>query len=464
MRTPQRPVWAEGMFLSPQHLQALDRYHEALLGARLGSIAPYAWGVESLDLDAAALGTGQLRVLRFAGVFPDGLALAFGENDAEAPPVRAIGDHFPPQARSVDVWLAIPRERDGVPAYAEEGIEAGPVRTRFTIATRPLQDATQPGATASVAWARPNAVVLLGAESREDHEAIKIAEVVRTPAGPYALADGYVPPVLRVGASTWLAGALRALLARLHAKQRELSEGRRSRDASSADLSGADVSRLLQMFALGGAIPFFAHVAEAGDAPPLAAHLALAQLAGQLAAFTPDPDVAGLPRFAYTDLRASFEPLLARLGAYLGGLAQEHYVRVPLEVRGALQIARVQDERLLRGQLVVAVKTDLPEQQVAEQLPRLCKIASLPDVQALVQAAAPGLPLQVLHRPPPEIPARAGVLHFALSAPPNDRLWKNVLADRTIALYLPPPFDPNRAKVELLAIPAPSAAPGRAGT
>ena len=43
---------------------------------------------------------------------------------------------------------------------------------------------------------------------------------------------------------------------------------------------------------------------------------------------------------------------------------------------------------------------------------------------------------------------------FALASGESERLWKNVVADRTPALYLPPPFDAVRAKVELLAIPS----------
>jgi type VI secretion system protein ImpJ len=453
MKTPQRLVWSEGMFLSPQHLQALDRYHEALLERRLEALTPFAWGVLELEVDRAALGAGQLRLASFAGAFPAGLAVGFSGTDADAPPPRAIAEHFPPQARSVEVHLGIPRERDGLAAYGPEGTDAAATRTRYTIAPRAVADATQPGATASVPFARPNLALLFGDEPRDDFETMKIAELVRTPAGQLAVSDAYVPPLLRVGASPWLAGEIRGLLARLIAKHRELADARRHRDGSSVELGGADVSRFLQLSILGGAIPEVTFVAEGEGATPAEAYLALARLAGELASFSTDADVAGLPRYAHTETRSSFEAILARIQEFVGGIGVERFVRVPLDVRGPVQLARFPDDKLLRGKLFLGVKTSLPEPQVAEQLPRLCKIAALPDVQALVQASAPGLPLQFLSRPPPEIPARAGTLCFALGAG-NERLWKNVLLDRTLALYLPPPFDPARAQVELLAIPA----------
>lgn len=445
MKTPQRPVWSEGTFLSPQHLQAQDRFHEALVAERIAALAPHAWGVAALEIDAAALGAGELRVERFEGVLPDGLAVAFAGSDGGAPPPRPVAEHFPAAARALDVWLAVARERDGVPAYRQGG--EGP-RARFAVSTSPVQDATQPGPTAVVAFGRPDPVILLGAEPRDDHEAVKIAELVRTGSGQLAASDRYVAPLLRIAGAPRLLAGVRDLVTRLLAKQRELAEGRRA-----GEVTAPEVTRLHQLVVLSGAIPRLAHLADAGDAPPLALYLALVELAGQLAAFAPDADVAGLPKYAHADLRATFEPLLARIVAFVGGLARERFTRVPLEVRGLFQVGRLQDERLVRGaQLFLAVKSDIPEAQVAEQLPRLCKIAAAPDVQALVQAAAPGVPLQAQHRPPPELPAKPGVVYFALAQ--GDRLWKNVVQDRTLAIYLPPPFDPSRTTAELLAITA----------
>lgn len=439
--------------MSPQHLQAQDRYHEVLLEARVQALSPYAWGVLALEIDRAALGAGQLRLERFDGIFPGGLAVGFGGTGPEAPPPRAVAEHFPAQARSLDVHLAIPRERDGLAAYGPEGADAAATRTRYAIAPRPVQDATQPGATAPVPFARPNLALLLGAEPREDFDTMKIAELTRTPAGQLAVSDAYVPPLLRVGASPWLAGELRDLLARLIAKHRELAAARRHRDGSSVEVGGADTVRFLQLSILGGAIPELALLAEGDGGAPVHAYLALARLAGQLASFSADADVASLPTYAHLEPRPSLEPVLAQIRAFVGGIGVERFVRVALEVRGPVQLARFPDDKLLRGRLFLSVRTELPQPQVAEQLPRLCKIAALPDVQSLVQAAAPGLSLQYVNPPPPEIPARAGTLCFALGTG-DERLWKNVLLDRTLALYLPPPFDPARAKVELLAIAA----------
>lgn len=447
--TPQKLVWAEGMFLSPQHFQALDGYYETLLEARLGAVNRVTWGVATLEIDAAALASGQLRLQRFAGIFPDGLAVAFGESDAEAPAPRSVQERFPATARSIDVFLAVRREREGIPAYAEARGETN--AARYAVTSRPVHDSTRAGGLVDVSFARPRTTLLLGDESREDYETIQIAEIVRTGTGQLALSDTFVAPILRLAAAPKVASSVRDLVVRLVAKHRELADGRRHRDGGGAEINGPELARILQIFALGEAIPALADLVEGQEGSALDTYRVLARLAGQLATFTVEADVAGLPKYVHADLRSTFEPLLTRLHAYVGGMAVERFTRVPLEVRGALQIARLADENMVRmSQLFLSVKSDIPEAQVAEQLPRLCKIAALGEIQSLVQAAAPGIPLQLMHRPPPEIPVRPGVLCFAITQ--SDRLWKNVVTDRNLALYLPPPFDPSRTKVELLAV------------
>jgi type VI secretion system protein ImpJ len=461
MKAPRRPVWSEGMLLSPQHLQSLDRYNEAFVDVRVGALAPVDWGIVALEIDSAALAGGQVRIVRFAGVLPDGLPVAFDEGDAAAPPPRPLANHFPAAARSAEVYLAVARERDGVPSFAEETQSQ---RIRFVTSPRPVEDATAPGQAVPVPLARPNAVLLFGGESREDFEAIQIAEVVRNAAGQPTLAESYVPPALKLGASPWLLARLREVQTRIIAKQRELAEGRRAREAAPGEMSGQDTSRLLQLLALNESVPVIAHLADAPDESPRTAYLSLARLAGQLSTFVADADPTTIPKFSHVDQRETFEPLFARLGTLLSGLAVAQYVSIAIEQRaGGLYLARMQDDRVLHSPLFLAVKSELPEQQIAEAVPRLCKMASTAEIQGLVQAASPGLVLTWLPRPPPELPPRAGTCFFSVAT--GDRHWQSVLANKNLAIYLPPPFDPARTKVELLAVPgeAGAGAAARAG-
>ena len=35
---PRKPVWTEGLFMTPQHLQQADTYHESLLQSRMHAV------------------------------------------------------------------------------------------------------------------------------------------------------------------------------------------------------------------------------------------------------------------------------------------------------------------------------------------------------------------------------------------------------------------------------------------
>ena len=96
--------------------QQLDRYHEGYVGARLGGLFPYDWGVVAIELDERALVAGQVRVQRFEGVLPDGIPLAFDGAHPEVPAIRPVEGHFKPTQQFLEVFpqyehTAYPRHR-----------------------------------------------------------------------------------------------------------------------------------------------------------------------------------------------------------------------------------------------------------------------------------------------------------------------------------------------------------------
>lgn len=101
-------VWAEGMFLQPQHLQQQERYLERLLEARVRAAAQYGWGYTELALDEALLATGRVGLARARGVFPDGTPFSIPGADEAPLPIE-----IPADARNEAVLLALPLRRPG---------------------------------------------------------------------------------------------------------------------------------------------------------------------------------------------------------------------------------------------------------------------------------------------------------------------------------------------------------------
>jgi type VI secretion system protein ImpJ len=447
------------MLVSPQHLQQQDLYHERLLDERVAALAPYRWGAVAVEIDPGALGADQLRLTRFVGIMPDGLYVSFEAGAPETPPARPIGANFGPAQPFLEVFLAVPKEREGVPSVSSEMTPGGgaastiAARARFRAVSRQVADVTGNAPDLNMAFAHRNAVVLFGNEAREDYDAMKIAEIVRDGTGALLVNETYIPPALRIDTSAFLMGSVRRMLSLMVAKQRQLAGDRRQRDGASIEFNAADVTRFLQLSTVNTAIPILTYAATNGEISPNQLYLLLSQVAGQLATFSPDIDPSKLPIFQHTDLRATFEELFARVTSLLRTTVREAYVSVPMQVTDGFHVGSLDDDRLLRAPtFVLAISSDIPEDRLAQRLPGLCKIAARTQLQSFIRSAAsPGVPVQVTHRPPQEIPIRAGITYFTVGV--GSEHWRQVLQERQVAIYLPPPFSPEHVKIELLAIP-----------
>jgi len=72
MSQHNRVVWAEGLFLRPQHFQQAERYFERLMSQRLESLVPYGAGFTKLQIDQELLKVGKVgdHFDRVPGVIP----------------------------------------------------------------------------------------------------------------------------------------------------------------------------------------------------------------------------------------------------------------------------------------------------------------------------------------------------------------------------------------------------------
>src|SRR5258708_35835696 len=109
-------VWLEGMFLRAQHFQQQDRWLEALLRDRTGSLRPHAWGLTEGAINRNLLTTGQFALATGSGVFEDGTPFALpGETDQPVPL------DLPETTRNAIVYLVLPMRPAGVGGGAADG-------------------------------------------------------------------------------------------------------------------------------------------------------------------------------------------------------------------------------------------------------------------------------------------------------------------------------------------------------
>jgi type VI secretion system protein ImpJ len=193
-----KPVWTEGLFITQHHFQQLDRYHEALVDERIDASLTFPWGVIELEFDERALEAGQVKVTEFEAVLPEGTVVTCGEKTNDVLQ-RAIGDAFPASARSLDVYVALPRASETLASVDLEG-KPGAV-TRYVREPRIVSDVNSGSAEHTVHAARPNLRILFGSEQPEGYDSIRVGSLIRSSSGAAIFKSTSIPPVMRIGAS-----------------------------------------------------------------------------------------------------------------------------------------------------------------------------------------------------------------------------------------------------------------------
>ncbi|MBK7397223.1 MAG: type VI secretion system baseplate subunit TssK [Myxococcales bacterium] len=428
--TPRKPLWQEGMVLTPQHLQFQDRYHEELLHERLRVLGDHGFGLGELDIDERALARGELRVRHARGLFPDGTFVEVSEGGEVAVPPRALDAQTP---SGTLVYLALPKG------------EAGPgAPARFVPEKMRIADFVTGESPIDVTWARPRVGLVLSTDALEGYDLLPLARIARAPGGEPVLAPDYVPPLLHVRASALLLQQLRRVVHALRAGQTTLLEQRRR----APELDGPAALRLLLLTLLGELGPRLADVVERPHVQPETAYEVLVELCGGLGAFDASLDPKALPPYRHGDLAGTFFPLVDGAVRTLGRLAAHRFVQIPLQrPEQQLHYAELAEPAVFRHEFFLAA-TGLDEATLREQLPRILKIACWDEMRDILHAATSGVRVAHEYRPPPVLPLRPGVVYFRIER--AGTYWETIVRKGNMAIVQP--LEPAKVQLELYAV------------
>ena len=223
MRMLQPVVWSKGTFLTPQHLQAQDRFIESVLQFRIEALTFRPWGFSSLQIDQEKLAGGTIAIHRAAGLFADGLPFDIPTADA-APPARQVGEFFGPEQKTLEISL-------GIPDYRVSGINlSAPERsldTRYIAGVDMVRDENTGISEKPIQLARKNFRLLMEGEPHRGCAVLPCARVSRTETGAIQLDPSFVPPLLDFAVSDLLVSIARRLIELLTARSAQLSGMRR---------------------------------------------------------------------------------------------------------------------------------------------------------------------------------------------------------------------------------------------
>ena len=450
MPTLDPVLWTKGTLLTPQHLQAQDRYLDELVRFQLGAVTFAPWGLSRLTVDRHALTGGTFVLTAAAGRFADGLLFDAPGSDP-LPPPRPLDTAWAQDQRTLLVQLAVPEYRPGTRNVSAAAAGNGASATaRWRAEERLARDETTGLAERPIQIARPNLRLLFEGEPTEGYTTLPLARLARTAAGETSLDPTYVPPLLDAGASEPLTTMARRLVERVAAKAGSLSGGRRQRNQGLADFSVTDVASFWLLYTLNTHLPPLRHLAEVRQGHPSELWEAMVGLAGALTTFAP----AGraLPMYDHLRLGEGFALLEARLLELLETAVPETAVALPLRVvRPGIQAVAVEQEKWLAAPqwyLAVSAPPNVRQAELVARVLQGCKIGSADVVDTLIRQALPGLELAHVAQPPSAVPVKLDFLYFALRR--AGPAWDAVTRARNLAAYVPTELADSRFELVIV--------------
>jgi type VI secretion system protein ImpJ len=431
-------LWSKGTLLTPQHLQAQDRYLDELLRLQLGALTFCPWGITRLEIDREALAGGTVVVRAATGRFPDGLLFDAPASDPSPPP-RTLDTAWQQDQRAMVVSIAVPEYRPGARnVVGRDARGSGAATTaRWRGEDQLARDETTGLAERPIQIARPNLRLMLEGESAEGYVMMPLLRLLRTPAGEIALDPAFVPPLLDIAASPFVMGIAHRILERVAAKASSLAGTRRQRNQGLADFSVTDVASFWLLYTLNTHLPQLRHLHDVRRGHPALLWESMLALVGALSTFATGADARSLPTYDHLRLGEGFAELERRLYELLDGAAVDTAVSLPLKaIRPTLHAVAIDQAKWLEApQWFLAVSAPVRQQELIPKVLQGCKVGSADVVDTLIRQALPGIELAHVSSPPSAVPVKLDFQYFAIRKAGG--AWDAISRARNLAVYIP---------------------------
>lgn len=109
-------------------------------------------------------------------------------------------------------------------------------------------------------------------------------------------------------------------------------------------------------------------------------------------------------------------------------------IQLHMQAHG-IRVATINDSDLLRSaDFVLAVRAQIPQEQLRRQFVQQTKITSLEKIRDLVSVQLPGVPLVALSAAPRQLPYHSGYTYFMLDL--QSPVWKEIQQSNAIAFHV----------------------------
>lgn len=440
MTRPLKPLWREGLFLSQQHFQSWDRYHESLTYSNYRSLLTYYWGLREFEVDSEGLGNGKFGVKRIDAVMRDGTVLHAPEID-DTPSTREFAGLFGADKRFLTVHLTIPQESRYRPAVALSDTELRE-RTRFARVNQAVDDFVVGTNARTVEFVSKRFEFRFDGENFDSLESLPIARIIRKDANRYGLSADFAPPSLSLRAAEFWRNLYDELLRLVNLRTSDLGGNFHVGPDNTVALQFADLTNFLMLRELASVLPILLEFQRNPMIHPYEAYLALEQLVARLAPIFSllAPNAAEtFPPYNHespSDGAIALKQLALKM---IQGAVRRQPTRidlVPVEGSDGMWDTVPNSFRLTGGEtLYLITESSLSDDEFVRSFMDDCKIATPSRLDHLIEFGLPGLALERQLNMPMQLPALPRGLCFALQK--HDQIWREISSSSSLRLFVP---------------------------
>ncbi|MHA7776853.1 type VI secretion system baseplate subunit TssK [Roseibium sp. M-1] len=422
-----KPLWLEGMFLRPQHLQQHDRWVEATLEQRAQDLVPYAWGLRQVEIDPDPLQTGQIQIGIAEVIFPDGTVFSTLKNGAIASARQITVDD-----QGKKVYLALPLKSAGLTELSQTGQDL----RRYTKRTSEVRNINEPDKPqAAIAVGALTARIVLEGESLDETVHLPVAEIDSvTTQGEIKLSTTFIPPLLMAAASPRLISQVDQVRSLLRKRGEMLA----SNTSGQGESTRSGIVDLMALSITNNFEVLFGHIAASGRHAPEYVYREFISLIGSFAAFGADnrrpPE---LPAYDHLDLRLTFQRLVTILEGLLSFVVEQNAVNIPLSKRDYGVWLGETSNKMVYSEgrsFILIAHANVSLEVLRTQMPIQIKIGPVEKIRELVNLQLPGVGISPLSVAPRQIPYVQNAVYFALDI--DNDLWPQMQSSAAFALHL----------------------------
>lgn len=408
-------IWSEGIFITPQHFQQQERYIESRIHDAVKYSRSVNYGVYQITFDDSGFKQGILRITSLTATFHNGMVVRFNERELENLTIT-----LKPNLSSQPLYLVIPDSSANANEVAFDNHYSK--QQRYKGFEKSVRDATNIDFDPRVLLlANLNPYLAIDEDSSASSQKLPIAIISTTPSQEVFLDSKYIPPTLNSQNQTVIKAYITEIHSLLLQKSRSLADG-----VNDPNRGGAvEIIDFLMLQTVNRYLAYLQHINSAvSGTHPEDVFVNLSKLSADLMTFLPNRKIGDLPYYDHDNLTTCFAQLMSNLRLSLSTVMEQRIIRIPLDKRDeATHVAQTPDRSLLdMATFVLAVKADLPTEQLRQRVPSTMKISTVEKIKELIAYHLPGIKINSLAVAPRELPYHNGYIYFELDK--QTEMWE----------------------------------------